>query len=1046
MNDKAAHKLERLLAPKSVALVGASITPNVAGNDMVLELQVSRFRGNVYPINPLYDEVEGWKCYPRLASLPEVPDLAVLGVSNRHLEAQVKQAIELGVGGLVIFGSVLLAVDQADNPLRERIAAMANEAGMPIVGGNCMGFYNVDHWVRAFPFHRPYELQEGGVTLIAQSGSVLTALLWNDQKLRFNLAISPGQELVTTVADYMDYALDQPTTKVIALFLEAVRDPKAFVAALERAATARIPVIVLKAGRTPMAAALARSHSGAIAGNDAAYDALFERYGVLAVRSLDELAATALLLSSGREPAAGGLAAIFDSGGERELLVDLADETRVPLAEINDETAAILVDNLDQGLEPINPLDAWGTGRNYQAIFENCWQALMDDPDTGIGVFVADLTSGFYLHESFARICRRVQRRTHKPVAMLTNHTGTDSQDLACRTTAAGIPVLDGTRTGLLAIRKALDFRDFGQRPPIAPAPAPDARISARWRERLQQPQPLSEAEGYELLSDYGVPTVAHGEAGSLDDVVRLADKLGYPIVMKTATQCIEHKSDVRGVVVNIENKQQLDAAYSDLNERLGPRVLIAAMADVSVELALGVMVDAQFGPLVMVAAGGIFIEIMKDRQLRLAPVDERIALEMIDQLGVSAILDGVRGEPPLDKSSVARAIAALSVLATDLGDLLAELDINPLAVNPSGCVALDALVVPRSNEPAGSQATADAATESASADPDSFNALVLRQSGTDVTAKIERLVNDDLPQGDVLVEVEYSSLNYKDGMALAGVGKIVRSYPMVPGIDFAGNVIASDSPSFQAGDPVILTGWSVGERYWGGYTERQRVSADWLVKRPASLGSRDAMAIGTAGLTAMLCVLAIEEAGISPDNGPVLVTGAAGGVGSVAITLLSHLGYSVTAVTGRAETHEYLRSLGASAFRTREEMTEPAKPLESETWAAAVDTVGSTMLAKVLSQMRYRGVVAACGLAGGANLPATVMPFILRGVRLHGIDSVMAPKSTREHAWRRLVDDLDMTRLQAITTEVPLSELLQQAPTILAGNVRGRIVVNTHN
>jgi len=196
VNQKPPHKLHRLLAPKSVALVGASTTPNVAGNDMVLELQVSRYRGSVYPVNPQYDEVEGWRCYPSLDVLPEVPDLVVLGVSNRQLEAQVKMAIELGVGGLVIFGSVLLAVDHSANPLRKRIAAMAREAGLPIVGGNCMGFYNVDHWVRAFPFHRPYELQEGGVTLIAQSGSVLTALLWNNQKLRFNLAISPGQELV----------------------------------------------------------------------------------------------------------------------------------------------------------------------------------------------------------------------------------------------------------------------------------------------------------------------------------------------------------------------------------------------------------------------------------------------------------------------------------------------------------------------------------------------------------------------------------------------------------------------------------------------------------------------------------------------------------------------------------------------------------------------------------------------------------------------------------------------------------------------------------
>lgn len=327
----------------------------------------------------------------------------------------------------------------------------------------------------------------------------------------------------------------------------------------------------------------------------------------------------------------------------------------------------------------------------------------------------------------------------------------------------------------------------------------------------------------------------------------------------------------------------------------------------------------------------------------------------------------------------------------------------------------------------------------------DTFNALVLRESDGNVNAEIEELDNDDLPAGDVLVKVDYSSLNYKDGMALTGKGNIIRSYPMVPGIDFSGSVLASDSETFSPGDPVILTGWSVGERYWGGFTERQRTQSKWLVRRPAALESRDAMGIGTAGLTSMLCVMAIEDGGIRPDDGPIVVTGAAGGVGSVAVALLAGLGYEVTAVTGRADTHDYLRSLGASAFLTREEMTERAKPLETETWAGAIDTVGSSMLTKVLAQTRYRGVVAACGLAGGFDLPATVMPFILRGVRLQGVDSVMAPVRLRQLAWNRLASELDFDLLHSMLTEVPLSELLDLAPKILAGQIRGRIVVNTH-
>jgi acrylyl-CoA reductase (NADPH) len=294
-----------------------------------------------------------------------------------------------------------------------------------------------------------------------------------------------------------------------------------------------------------------------------------------------------------------------------------------------------------------------------------------------------------------------------------------------------------------------------------------------------------------------------------------------------------------------------------------------------------------------------------------------------------------------------------------------------------------------------------------------------------------------------VTVDVEYSSLNYKDGMALTGAGRIVRSYPMVPGIDFVGSVRESSDDRYAPGDAVILTGWGVGERHWGGYSQRQRVRADWLVPLPEGLSARDAMAIGTAGLTSMLCLIALEDGGVGPDDGPVVVTGAAGGVGSVAVALLARAGYDVTAVTGRAETHDYLRGLGAGRFLSRQEMSERARPLESETWAGAVDTVGSAMLAKVLSQMMYGSTVAACGLVGGFDLPTTVMPFILRGVRLQGVDSVMVPYQPRVAAWERLARELPTSALADMTEVVPMSELLERGPGIIGGNVRGRWVVD---
>lgn len=1047
MAEAIAHRLTRLLAPRSVALVGASQVPNVAGNDMVLELQVARYRGAVYPVNPKYDEVEGYECFAQLADLPEAPDLAVLGIGNGGLEAQVDAAIEIGVGGLVIPGSVILPNDTPGNSLRDRVKAKAEAAGLPIVGGNCMGFYNVEHWFRAFPFNRPYELNEGGVTLIAQSGSVLTALLWNDQKLRFNLAISPGQELVTTTAEYMDYALDQDSTRVIALFIETVRRPEMFIETLRKAAERDIPVVALKAGRSPAAAKLALSHSGAIAGDDAAYQTVFERYGVLSVKSLDELAATSLLLSDRRRPSRGGLATIHDSGGERELLIDLAADIGVPFAEISDDTTTILTEHLDAGLEPINPLDAWGTGNDYQAIFEHCWQALIDDDDTAMGVFVIDLTSGFYLHESFARICRRVHRRTTKPIAMMTNHIGTDSQDLARRMTDLGIPVLDGTVAGLLAVRHAFAYRDFTLRPEIASPTRPAPDVTARWRARLAEPRTLTEGEGLELLSDYGVPTMEHRIVDDLASAMAAADEIGYPVVLKTAVDGILHKSDVNGVVLNLADAGQVATAYRDLAERLGPEALVAPMGRSDVEMALGLVSDPHFGSMVLVAGGGVFIEVLGDRQLGLVPIDAPIASQMIDKLAITPILDGARGGPAADRPAVVAALVGLSNLAADVGDLIAELDVNPLAVTSDGCMALDALVIP----------TAVRSVHEASTNPlqenhpmNTFNALVVRETEEgnpkSATPSIEQLSDDDLPTYDdesVVVDVDYSSLNYKDGMALTGKGRIIRSYPMVPGIDLAGTVVSSESARFAPGDGVILTGWSVGERFWGGYTQRQRVKADWLVARPEGISSEQAMGIGTAGLTAMLCVLGLEHGGVTPASGPVVVTGAAGGVGSVAIALLSSLGYEVTAVTGRPDEHEYLRSLGASAFLSREEMSEEPKPLETETWAGAVDVVGSTMLAKVIAQTKHSGTVTACGLAGGVDLPSTVMPFILRNVRLQGIDSVMASIASREEAWSRLANDLPAGLLDAMIEVVPMSSLPTRGEAIMAGKTRGRLVVD---
>ncbi len=326
-----------------------------------------------------------------------------------------------------------------------------------------------------------------------------------------------------------------------------------------------------------------------------------------------------------------------------------------------------------------------------------------------------------------------------------------------------------------------------------------------------------------------------------------------------------------------------------------------------------------------------------------------------------------------------------------------------------------------------------------------SFRALVLTQ-GADrkVSGVVETLDENRLPAGDVTVAVEYSTLNYKDGLVLTSGGGLVKAWPHVGGIDFAGTVERSDSPSFRPGDKVVLNGWRVGELHWGGYATKARVKSDWLVKLPRSLSTRRAMAIGTAGYTSMLCVMALQKHGVLPESGEVLVTGAAGGVGSIAVAILARLGYQVVAATGRPQEAAYLQSLGAATILDRKELTEaPDRPLLSERYAGIVDTVSGVMFARALAQVKYGGAAAVCGLAGGAAFPGSILPFILRGITVYGIDSVMLPKAPREEAWRRLGVDLPLDKLDSMVTEAGLGDLMGLAPKILKGEVRGRVVVD---
>jgi acyl-CoA synthetase (NDP forming) len=682
-----------MLEARSIAIVGASAREGSVGHQSLIEIRDGGFEGRVFPVNPKYDELLGWRCSPTIADVGEPVDLVILAVSNALLEEQLRAAADAGAGSAVIFASGYEPPRDGVAPLTERLATIAREAGMALCGGNGMGFANIAHRVRALGFYEPKDLRPGGLVFVSHSGSAFSAMLHNDRGLGFDLAVSAGQELVTTAADYLAYALDREATKAVGLFIETVRDPVRFERVLARAQERDVPVAALKVGREALTRRMISAHSGALAGEDGAYEALFDKHGVLRVESLDEMADVLALFASGRRAGPGGLASAHDSGGERALLVDAAAAARVPFARISEETTRRLGELLEEGLLPVNPLDFWGTGREARDVIVGSIRALLDDPDTAAFAFSVDLTTEDSPDMGYIGMARDVCPETEKPFAMLSNFSsGIDRNDVK-ELEAAGVPVLEGTATGLAAFRHLFAYRDHRSLPPLSGSSPAPAETRQRWAARLSSGEPFDEVEGLELLSDYGVPVVDAVRASSADEARAGAIRLGWPVALKTAA--VQHKSDVGGVRLGIGDETELERAFGELAD-LGPNVTVARMAPPGVEVALGIVRDEQFGPLVLVAAGGILVEVLKDRRLAMPPLDEARAVRLIDRLQVRTLLEGVRGRAPADVASLARALVGLSWLATDLGDLLEALDVNPVICAPDGCAAVDVLVIPR--------------------------------------------------------------------------------------------------------------------------------------------------------------------------------------------------------------------------------------------------------------------------------------------------------------------------------------------------------------
>lgn len=674
--------LAALFKPSSVALVGASDKPGSYGHAMVSMCRGGGFAGRIMAVNPRLSD-PSQDIFADLSELPVTPDHVVLCVATDRVEAAVETALLAGAKALTIFAEC------PDADMRRRIGDRVRSAGAVMCGPNTMGLHDLTHGLRITPFPVPLGLSPGGIGLIAQSGSVLGALMNNGGALRFSQAVSTGSETVTTAADYLDWMAGREETTAIGLFLEAVRDPQGFMAALEKASSRDIPVVVLKVGRSALSAKMALSHTGALVGDDAVFRAIVTRLGGHIAGSLDEMAAMLAAFSQRRRAPARAIASIHDSGGERELLADMAESAGLRFATLSEETIAKILEVLEPGLRAENPLDAWGTGQGAERSFAKATEAMMADPAVGAGLYVLNWRDGYHLHEMHERALKAAYTTTSKPLIAVANYSQSDGGGIGRRLTELGIPIVHGMQNAVVAVRALTDQR------PAAPRDLPvrDFGPAEAWRARLASSDWFGEAEGYALFCEYGIAVPRHLVVTSQEDARSFADAIGAPVILKTAKPGLSHKSDHGGVRPGLETADEVAAAYDEMAERLGAEALVAEMLPKGVEWALGAVMDPDFGPAIRIAPGGILVDLLPEQVLLLAPFDAEEARTAILTLRAAALLTGYRGQEPLALDALAEAAAALSRLAWDLRDRLAEAEINPVFVTRDAAIAADAVL-----------------------------------------------------------------------------------------------------------------------------------------------------------------------------------------------------------------------------------------------------------------------------------------------------------------------------------------------------------------
>ena len=687
------HRLDPLLDPESIVIVGAS-TSGGMGSRLIKNLQHGGFKGKLFGLHPKNKEAFGVPCYPDFKSLPEKVDHAIFAVSDQRIEGLIDAAIEADVKAMSIM-SMLFIDDDKEPYLKDRIQLKLKDAEILLCGANGMGFFHIEKgvWVNGYytrPNHEP-----GGICIISQSGSGLAGIIDCEERINLNLSVSSGSELTVGAEDYLDYVLHQQSTKAVGMFLETIRKPDQMIQAFQLAKERKIPIVVLKTGRTEQSAELTVSHSGGLAGVDDYYDALFEKYGIQRVADMDELATTLIMFDQPHTLATGNMVSIHDSGGERQLMIDIADQQGVEFAELEDGTTQKLKEILEPGLPAVNPLDAWGKGlEDADQIMADCITEMLDDPNASMAAIVMDRGPLGLIHEEYIDYyMKQANDRTGKPVFLVTNRQGTGIHPLVVEATKMGMPVLDGIQSFLAGVRCLHQYRDFLSREDVIDLNLDSDKLK-KHQDQLEQSDFVSEADALNMFFDLGLNANQSKIINNEEELLSEAKSMDFPLVLKTAVEDVYHKSELNGVYLNIDSEEKLRLSYEQLQEKHPGKALLARMIQSEgIEMIVGMTTDQQLGPMVTIGFGGYYAAALNDAVTMMPPFSKQAAKEALKSLKMKSLFEGYRGSKPVDLDAFAEFASRFSMIALELSNQICEIDLNPVILGSDICIAVDALI-----------------------------------------------------------------------------------------------------------------------------------------------------------------------------------------------------------------------------------------------------------------------------------------------------------------------------------------------------------------